>query len=66
VCLEYHIKNCEGPCVGEESEEAYNKKIDQVKNILKGNFGEVKRHFEAQMETLAEAMEFERAQQIKD
>lgn len=66
VCLEYHIKNCEGPCVGEETEAAYNKKIDQVKNILKGNFGEVKRHFEAEMEVLAEEMEFERAQQIKE
>ena len=66
VCLEYHIKNCEGPCVGEESEENYNEKIEQVKNILKGNFGEVKRHFEAEMQTLAEALEFERAQQIAD
>lgn len=66
VCLEYHIKNCEGPCVGEETEEAYNEKISQVKNILKGNFAEVRRHFEAKMEELAMAMEFERAQQIKE
>ncbi len=66
VCLEYHIKNCEGPCVGEETEESYNEKIAQVKNILKGNFAEVKRHFEAEMERLAEALEFERAQQIAD
>ena len=66
VCLEYHIKNCEGPCVGEEDEESYNEKIAQVKNILKGNFGEVKRHFEGEMQELAAAMEFERAQQIKE
>ena len=66
VCLEYHIKNCEGPCVGEESEENYNEKIAQVTNILKGNFAEVRRHFEAQMGELAEAMEFERAAQIQD
>ncbi|THH41718.1 excinuclease ABC subunit UvrC [Neolewinella litorea] len=66
VCLEYHIKNCEGPCVGEESEESYNEKIEQVKNILKGNFTEVKRHFQAEMEELAENLEFERAQQIAD
>ncbi len=66
VCLEYHIKNCEGPCVGEETEENYQEKIEQIKNILKGNFAEVKRHFQAEMERLAEAMEFERAQQIKD
>jgi excinuclease ABC subunit C len=66
VCLEYHIKNCEAPCVGYESEEAYNEKIDQIKNILKGNFGAVTRHFKAEMERLAGEMEFERAQQIMD
>ncbi|MEL7159628.1 MAG: excinuclease ABC subunit UvrC [Bacteroidota bacterium] len=66
VCLEYHIKNCEGPCVGEEDEASYNRKIAQVKNILKGNFAEVKRHFQGEMERLAGEMEFERAQQIKD
>ena len=66
VCLEYHIKNCEGPCVGEESEENYNEKIAQVTNILKGNFAEVRRHFEGKMAELAEAMEFERAAQIQE
>ena len=66
VCLEYHIKNCEGPCVGEESEADYNEKIEQVKNILKGNFAEVKRHFQSEMEELAENLEFERAHQIAD
>ncbi|MEO0732224.1 MAG: excinuclease ABC subunit UvrC [Bacteroidota bacterium] len=66
VCLEYHIKNCEGPCVGKEDEASYNAKIDQVKNILKGNFAEVKRHFQGEMERLASEMEFERAQQIKE
>ena len=66
VCLEYHIKNCEGPCVKEEEEAPYNEKIAQVKNILKGNFAEVKRHFEGEMERLAGEMEFERAQQIKE
>jgi excinuclease ABC subunit C len=66
VCLEYHIKNCKGPCVGEESEEEYNAKIQQIKNILKGNFADVRRHFEGEMARLAEAMEFEQAQQIKD
>ncbi len=66
VCLEYHIKNCEGPCVGEEAVEHYDEKIAQVKNILKGNFAEVKRHFQGEMERLASEMEFERAQQIKE
>ncbi|MCG8327554.1 MAG: excinuclease ABC subunit UvrC [Chitinophagales bacterium] len=66
VCLEYHIKNCLGPCENLEDEESYNKKIAQVKNILKGNFGAVKNHFKAEMERLAEELEFERAQKIKE
>ena len=66
VCLEYHIKNCEGPCEGLESEEAYNKKIEQIKNILRGNFGAVKAHFNAEMQEYAEALEFEKAQQLKE
>lgn len=66
VCLEYHIKNCQGPCVANESEEAYNAKIAQIKNILKGNYGAVVKHFKAEMKQLAEAMEFERAQQIME
>ncbi len=65
VCLEYHIKNCMGPCVGEETEEAYNAKIDAIRNILKGNFSPVRRYFEAEMQRLAEAMDFEAAQQLK-
>lgn len=66
VCLEYHIKNCMGPCEGLEDEASYNEKIEQVSNILKGNFGEVVRHFKHQMQQLAENLDFERAQQLKE
>ncbi|MEO0788444.1 MAG: excinuclease ABC subunit UvrC [Bacteroidota bacterium] len=66
VCLEYHIKNCEAPCVGLETQEKYDRKIEQIRNILKGNFGAVKRHFAAEMEELAMNLEFERAQAIKE
>ncbi len=66
VCLEYHIKNCYGPCVGLESEEVYNKRIDQVKNILKGNFKQVKDYIKEEMNRYAEKMEFERAQEMKE
>jgi len=66
VCLEYHIKNCQGPCVGEEDEESYMAKIEQIKNILKGNFGMVKRHFKERMAHYAEQLDFEKAQEIKD
>lgn len=66
VCLEYHIKNCEGPCENLESEANYNDKIAQIKNILKGNFGAVKTHFKTVMQQHAENLEFEKAQQLKE
>ena len=66
VCLEYHIKNCLGPCVGNESLEEYQEKIVQVKNMLKGNFGAVKLHFKNEMQRHAENLEFEKAQMIKE
>src|SRR5688500_1324464 len=66
VCLEYHIKNCLGPCEGLETEETYNTRIEQVRNILKGNFREVIQHLKNQMEVLAADMEFEKAHQLKE
>ena len=66
VCLEYHIKNCLGPCEGLEGEEPYNLRIEQVRNILKGNFREVINHLKNQMEKLATEMEFEKAHQLKE
>ena len=65
VCLEYHIKNCLGPCEGLESEAEYNHKISQVKNMLRGHFGEVKRHLKKEMQTYAEDLQFEKAQKAK-
>lgn len=66
VCLEYHIKNCEGPCVGLEAEEDYNNKIDQIKNMLRGNFAAVKQHLKQEMQKQAENLKFERAQKAKE
>lgn len=66
LCLEYHIKNCKGPCTGLEAVEDYDEKIEQIKNILKGNFGHVKRHFTEKMRVHAEQLEFEQAQSIKE
>lgn len=62
VCLEYHIKNCNGPCEKFESEEAYNQKIIQIKNILNGKFRTVKEHIKFCMEDSASRMDFEAAQ----
>lgn len=64
-CLEFHIKNCLAPCVGLEEEAAYNAKIDQVANILKGHFTSVKRYLKEEMQRQAANMKFERAQEIK-
>lgn len=66
VCLEYHIKNCLGPCEGLEAEDTYNEKIEQVKNILKGHFSSVVNHFKKEMQHYAENLEFEKAQNLKD
>ncbi len=66
VCLEYHIKNCMGPCVGYEEEASYNEKIAQIKNMLRGNFGAVKQHFKSIMQQHAENLEFEKAQVLKE
>ena len=66
VCLEYHIKNCLGPCEGFETEAEYLEKIEQIKNILRGQFSPVVQHFKKEMLQLAENLEFEKAQQIKE
>ncbi|MDQ3143077.1 MAG: excinuclease ABC subunit UvrC [Bacteroidota bacterium] len=65
VCLEYHIKNCLGPCEQFESKDQYDARIDQVKNILKGHFKLVKEHIQKEMRSLSQNMEFEKAQQWK-
>lgn len=65
VCLEYHIKNCKGACAGLESEAVYNRKIKEIKNLLKGNFGSVKVLLREEMQEFAENLEFEKAQEHK-
>ena len=66
VCLEYHIKNCKGACEGLESEEAYNIKIEQVKNILKGQVKPVKDYLKDVMADQVESLLFEAAQLTKE
>ncbi len=66
VCLEYHIKKCNGPCQALEDEATYNERIAQVKNMLRGHFAAVIGHFKAEMQRHAENLEFEKAQQIKE
>lgn len=66
VCLEYHIKNCKGPCEGLESKEDYDEKITAIKGIIKGDFRLAKKYLIDKMMKYAEALEFENAQMIKD
>ena len=66
VCLEYHIGNCLGPCVGLQNEEDYNRSIDQVKNILNGKFKPVKDYIKEEMARLAEQLKYEQAALMKE
>jgi excinuclease ABC subunit C len=66
VCLEYHIGNCKGPCEGFESLENYQKKVDAIREILKGNFKESMKDFKKLMTDLSSKMHFEEAQKIKE
>lgn len=66
VCLEYHIKNCEGPCEDLESKEEYDEKIDAIRGIIKGEFRKAKDYLVNQMMKLASNLQFEEAQIIKE
>ncbi|MCU7619268.1 excinuclease ABC subunit UvrC [Chryseobacterium sp. PBS4-4] len=66
VCLEFHIKNCEGPCEGLESKEEYDEKIDAIRGIIKGDFQTAKKYLVNQMMKYAENLQYENAQIIKE
>lgn len=66
VCLQYHIKKCKGCCEGLQSLEEYNKNISEIKQILKGEIGEIEKNLETEMLRYAEEMKFEEAQSIKE
>ncbi|MGB1218538.1 MAG: excinuclease ABC subunit UvrC [Flavobacteriales bacterium] len=62
VCLEYHIKNCLGPCEDHQSEQHYLEDIQRVRSILKGNTKEVLERLEQEMKAAAAELKFEEAQ----
>ncbi|WP_394264974.1 excinuclease ABC subunit UvrC [Bergeyella zoohelcum] len=66
ICLEYHIKNCDGPCEQLESKAQYNKKIDAIRAMIKGDFGLAKEYLMEEMMTYAQNLEFEKAQMVKE
>ena len=65
VCLEYHIGNCKGPCIGQESKENYDQYISDIEHIVKGNLTAVIRSLKELMNGYAADLKFEEAQAIK-
>jgi excinuclease ABC subunit C len=65
VCLQYHLGNCKGPCVGAQSEEEYAELTEMVKDVLKGDLRPVRRYLEENMRAAAEELKFEAAQRFK-
>ena len=66
VCLEYHLGNCKGPCEGHQTIAEYDRQIEDIRQIVKGNFKSSITYFKGQMKMLAAEMRFEEAQIIKD
>ena len=65
VCLEYHIGNCLGACVGEQSELDYGLQIREIRALLRGNFSEAIHGFKQKMNIAADRLDFEEAQKQK-
>lgn len=65
VCLEYHLKNCLGPCQGFQTAEDYAEEIAQIRNILKSNFGSVRNYLKKKMTEYAAGLQFEKAEEFR-
>ncbi|HEX9664838.1 MAG TPA: excinuclease ABC subunit UvrC, partial [Patescibacteria group bacterium] len=65
-CLQYYIKRCDAPCVGNISEEAYNKNVRNAVDFLKGKTGSLKRKLKNQMKKYSDSLEFEKAKIIRE
>lgn len=65
-CLNYHIKKCDAPCIGNISNEEYSAQIEGITNLLKGNTGTLIREFKSKMQAAAKELDFEQAQLYKN
>lgn len=65
-CLEYHIKNCKAPCTQRQSRDEYMEYISEAKEILKGNTAQIEKQLLQRIEKLAERLEFEEAEVLKN
>jgi excinuclease ABC subunit C len=66
VCLEYHLGNCKGPCEGKQSLQEYDSNVDNIRKIIRGNYGDAIKELRSQMKMSAENYAFESAQELKD
>lgn len=66
ICLDYHIKKCDGPCEGLISRESYNNMIQQVEALLRGRTEGLKKQFEEEMNRLSVELRFEEAADYRD
>lgn len=66
ICLEYHIGNCKGPCVDEQTEDEYGIAIRHIKKIIRGNIRGVLEHLQERMAEHSHGLEYEKAQIIKE
>lgn len=66
VCLEYHIKRCDGPCEALQSLNDYNKNIEEIIEILKGNVAIIEKQIHEKMQRLADQLRFEEAHRLKE
>jgi excinuclease ABC subunit C len=66
VCLEYHLGNCLGPCVGLQAADNYGVNLAGIREMIKGNFSGVMKELKEKMEGHAKAYEFEKAQALKE
>ena len=66
VCLDYHIKKCEGPCEGYVTRAHYNALIDQAAQVLRGKIKNVTEVLKKEMDMLAEATKYEEAASVRN
>ena len=66
LCLEYHLKRCPGCCTGLISPEDYGQYIENVRQILRGDTGQLLAHLRSEMERLSAELRFEQAQELKE
>lgn len=65
VCLEYHLGNCKGPCVGLQTEADYHEGLQRLRAILKGNLSPILQHYKAEMKKYVDALAFEKAEMLR-